>query len=289
MAGNEVDEISGTETTGHEWDGIKELDTPLPRWWLWTFYATVIWAVGYMIAYPAIPLISSATSGLLGYSSRADVADAVAAAKQAQAGYLKRIGELELEDIRNDPDLVAFAVRAGASAYKVNCVPCHGAGAAGGGDYPNLNDDDWLWGGTLEDIHLTLRHGVRFAADEDTRASEMPAFGRDGILTPAEISDIAEYVLMLAGREHDAAAVGRGAEPYADNCAACHGESGEGVRELGAPRLDDAIWFYGDDKAAIARQISAPRHGVMPAWQGRLDDATLKQLAIYVHSLGGGE
>jgi cytochrome c oxidase cbb3-type subunit 3 len=290
MAGTEIDDVSGTETTGHEWDGIKELNTPLPRWWLWTFYATIIWAIGYMIAYPAIPLISAATPGVLGYSSRAKVADAIDAAKAAQSTYLARIAELDLEAIRNDRELRDFAVRGGASAFKVNCIQCHGSGAAGARGYPNLNDDDWLWGGTLEDIHTTLSHGIRFAAAEDTRVSDMPAFGRDEILEPAEIGDVAAHVRGLAGLDHDAAAAARGAEIFADNCAACHGESGEGGREFGAPRLNDAIWLYGSGQAdEIAGQIVQPNHGVMPAWQDRLDGATLKQLAIYVHSLGGGE
>ena len=289
MAENEVDHVSGTETTGHEWDGIKELNTPLPRWWLWTFYATIIWSIGYMIAYPAIPLISSATSGVLGYSSRAEVAEAIAEAKKAQSDNLAKIEALTIEDVVKDADLLAFAVRGGESAYKVNCVQCHGSGAAGGGGYPNLNDDDWLWGGTPDAIHDTLKYGVRYEANEDTRDSEMPAFGADELLEREEIADTADFVLQLAGLEHDSDGAARGAVVYEENCAACHGENGEGDQDFGAPDLADAIWFYGNAKPAIIAQIAAPRHGVMPAWQGRLDDATLKQLAIYVHQLGGGE
>ncbi len=289
MAEKEIDQISGIETTGHEWDGIKELNNPLPRWWLWTFYATVIWAVGYCIAYPAIPLITSATSGFLGYSSRAEVAKEITEAKAAQAGMLEKISASSLEDIRKDPELLAFAVRGGLSAYKVNCVQCHGSGAAGGGGYPNLNDDDWLWGGSLEDIHTTLKHGIRFQWDEDTRTSEMPAFGRDELLDTAQINDVSDYVLKLANLEHDQAGAERGAQIYQENCAVCHGEKGEGDREQGAPNLNDAIWFYGNTKPEIARQIHTPRHGVMPGWQNRLDEATIKQLTVYVHSLGGGE
>ena len=289
MADREIDQISGTETTGHQWDGIKELNTPLPRWWLWTFYATVIWSAGYALAYPAVPLITENTKGLLGYSSRADVANEITKAKEAQGELLSQVSASSLEDIRANPDLLRFAVAGGASAFRVNCVQCHGAGAAGGGIYPNLNDDDWLWGGSLEQIHTTLMHGVRFAQDPDTRVSDMPAFGRDGIMTRDQISDTAEYVLALAGREHDAEAAARAAEPYAENCAVCHGDDGKGNHDLGAPDLTDAIWFYGSSKEEIAAQIANPKLGVMPAWSQRLDEATIKQLALYVHSLGGGQ
>lgn len=288
-AGREVDEFSGVETTGHEWDGIRELDNPMPRWWLWTYYASVVFAIGYVIAYPAIPLINNATAGLLGYSSRGEVAEEIAQAKQAQSGQLAQISQKSLQEIRKDTDLLQFAVAGGASAFRVNCVQCHGSGAQGTGIYPNLNDDDWLWGGSLDDIHVTLKHGIRFAGDEETRTSEMPAFGRDEILEAADINDVAELVLKLSSQDHDAAAAARGATIYADNCAACHGETGLGDREQGAPNLVDAIWFYGGSKAELVAQISAPKLGVMPAWQNRLDEVTLKQLAVYVHSLGGGE
>lgn len=289
MAKNEVDDISGTETTGHQWDGIKELNTPLPRWWLWTFYATVIWSIGYVVLYPAIPLVNGATSGLLGYSSRADVAREIADANVAKGGLVEKIGSMSLGDIRKDPDLFQFSVAGGRSAFSVNCVQCHGSGAAGGPGYPNLNDDEWLWGGSLEAIHTTLVHGIRFEGDDDTRLSDMPAFGRDGLLDAAQISDVAEHVLALSGQEHDQAAAERGVAIFEENCAACHGEGGDGNPELGAPALNNAIWLFGGDKEAIVESITNSRRGVMPAWGHRLDDATLKQLAIYVHSLGGGE
>ncbi len=289
MSDKDVDQISGIETTGHEWDGIKELDNPLPRWWLWTFYATIVWAIGYAIAYPAIPLINEATSGVLGYSSRADVAQEIVKAKAANADVFEKIEAMPVADIRNDADLFQFAVAGGRSAYLVNCVQCHGSGAEGGKGYPNLNDDEWLWGGSLDEIRTTLLHGIRFEENEDTRASEMPAFGRDDILTRDQIRDVAEYVLKLSGQEHDTAAAERAQTAYAENCAACHGEAGEGMREQGAPALNDAIWLYGGDRATIIETVTHSRKGVMPAWGHRLDDTTIKQLAIYVHSLGGGE
>jgi len=289
MAQKEIDAVSGTETTGHEWDGIKELNTPLPRWWLWTFYATIVWAIGYVVVYPAIPLVRDATRGVLGYSSRSELTRELADARAAQSQYVDRIAALSVDDIRKDEGLSSFARAGGLSAFKVYCSQCHGTGAAGGRGYANLNDDDWLWGGKLDDIYATLKHGIRDASDEATRVSQMPAFGADGMLTRAQIGDVADYVLGLSGEPHDAAAAARGAPLYADNCAACHGDKGQGDRAQGAPPLADKIWLYGGDKAAIMAQIWKPAHGVMPAWGTRLDDATLKQLAVFVHSLGGGE
>ena len=288
MSKIERDDISGISTTGHEWDGIKELNTPLPRWWLWTFYGTILWAIAYSIAYPAWPLINSATSGLLGYSSRQEVAKEIAEAAAAQSGWRDRIKAADIGQISQDPKLFDFARAGGAAAFKVNCVQCHGSGATGGKGYPNLTDDDWLWGGTLETIHQTLQNGIRYASDPDTRVSQMPAFG-DGILNPAEIGATAEFVLSLSGQPHDAAAAAKGEALFAANCASCHGNRGEGVRDVGGARLNDAIWLYGGDKASIVAQITKPRQGVMPAWRGRLDDVTLKELATYIHSLGGGE
>lgn len=289
MSETEKDPVTGSDTTGHEWDGIKELNTPLPRWWLWTFYATIVWAVGYMIAYPSIPFLADNFRGVLDYSSRANLHEDIAEAADERSDLIQKVSALSLEEIRADADAFQFAVAGGRAAFAVNCSQCHGSGAAGSPGYPNLNDDVWLWGGTLDDIHLTLRHGVRFDGDDDTRYSEMPAFGRDELLNHDQILATAHYVRQLAGLEHDAARAAEGAPVFVENCAVCHQESGVGDREQGAPNLADAIWHYGDSLDAIARQISRPRHGVMPGWQGRLDDVTLKQLTIYVHSLGGGE
>ncbi|MGI9373459.1 MAG: cytochrome-c oxidase, cbb3-type subunit III [Hyphomicrobiales bacterium] len=288
MAKIETDEITGTDTTGHEWDGIKELNTPLPRWWLWTFYLTVIWAIGYVIAYPAIPLVTSYTKGLLGHSTRDAVATEIANAKEAQNVFLEKMSGMELADIRADQNLLQFATAGGKSAYQVNCVQCHGTGAQGAPGYPNLNDDDWIWGGSLEDIHTTLLHGIRNAGDEDTRESLMPAFG-EGVLEQPQILAVTEYVLKLSGQEHDGATAEEGLAIYTENCASCHGEDGKGDREQGAPNLTDAIWLYGGSRGEIAQQITVPKHGVMPGWGKRLDENTIKQLTIYIHSLGGGE
>ncbi len=288
MSKTERDDISGTSTTGHEWDGIKELNTPLPRWWLWTFYGTIIWALAYSIAYPAWPLLNSATTGLLGYSSRQEVAKEITEAAAAQGSWRDRVEAADFGQISQDPKLFEFARAGGGAAFKVNCVQCHGSGAAGGKGYPNLNDDDWLWGGTFEAIHQTLQHGIRYAGDPDTRISQMPVFG-DGILNPDEINSTAEFVLSLSGQPHDGTAAAKGQVLFEANCTSCHGSRGEGVRDVGGARLNDAIWLYGGDKRSIVAQITKPRQGVMPAWSGRLDEGTLKELAVYIHSLGGGE
>jgi len=289
MSEKKVDDVSGIETTGHEWDGIRELNNPLPRWWLWTFYATIVWAIGYVIVYPAIPLATEATKGIWNYSSRAAVSAELAEAQADRADVLEKIVTASLDEIRTDANLFQFATAGGGSAFKVYCSQCHGSGAAGSPGFPNLNDDDWIWGGTAEAIETTLKHGIRFAGDDDTRISDMPAFGADGILERGQIADVAEYVLQLSGQEHEAEAATRGSEVYAENCAACHGDDGEGIPDVGAPRLSDPIWLYGGSRDELIAQINRPQQGVMPAWGQRLDEATIKQIAVYVHSLGGGQ
>lgn len=288
MTAPRKDEVTGTETTGHEWDGIEELNNPLPRWWLWVFLVTILWAIVYWIFMPAWPLISDHTRGYLGYSQRASVAESIAEARLAQQGYVERLTKASLSEIEADPDLLAFALGGGRSAFAVNCSQCHGSGAAGAKGYPNLNDDDWLWGGTLDQIEHSIRYGIR-SAHAETRVSEMPAFVRDGILQPPQAQDLAEYVLSLSQHATDTAAATRGQTLFADNCAACHGEAGRGNKELGAPNLADSLWLYGGDRATIVETITNSRRGVMPNWDGRLDPLTIKQLTIYIHSLGGGE
>jgi len=285
----EIDDVTGTETTGHVWDGIRELNTPLPRWWLWILYATIIWSFGYMIVYPAVPLVSSYTKGVLGYSSRTEVALEMKAAKAAQKVHLDKLAMATLEEIRTSPELLEFARAGGRAAFNVNCSQCHGSGAQGSKGYPNLNDDEWLWGGTVDAIHYSISHGVRNDQDDDARVSDMPAFLKDGTLDKAAVNDVAEYVLSLSGGETDKDAAGRGTAVFAENCADCHGKSAEGVAEVGAPALNNAIWLYGGDKASIVQMISYSRGGVMPAWGKILDAVEIKKLAIYIHSLGGGK
>lgn len=274
-------------TTGHEWDGIREFDNPLPRWWLWMFYACILWSIGYWIVMPAWPLIDGYTRGVIGYSQRQVVEDKLARNTAAQAVYLKQLGEKSLQEIREDPDLLSFALAGGRSAFAVNCSQCHGTGAQGSKGYPNLNDDAWLWGGKPEDILHTIRHGIRSDSDE-ARTSEMPAFGRDEILEPAQVADVVEYVVSLSGGDASPEAVERGATVFAEQCAVCHGKTGNGNPEFGAPDLTDRIWLYGGGRAAIAETVRNSRRGVMPGWKDRLAPETIVKLAIYVHSLGGG-
>lgn len=285
----EIDEFTGVETTGHEWDGIKELNNPMPRWWLYSFYLTIVFAIGYAIAYPSIPLIKTSTKGLLEWSSRKDVATELASAKAAQSDLWAQLNEIEVSDIAANDELLRFSIAGGNAAYKINCVQCHGSGAQGSAGYPNLNDDDWIWGGSVDDILLTINHGIRYDEDEDTRLSDMPAYGADGILERAQISDVAWFIRQMSNQEFDQEAALRGAEIYGENCTVCHGDAGKGNRELGAPNLSDALWLYGGEYAQIVNQINKPQQGVMPAWGARLGPATSKQLAVYIHNLGGGE
>ncbi|OBQ71192.1 cytochrome-c oxidase, cbb3-type subunit III [Mesorhizobium erdmanii] len=287
MSNEHIDEVSGITTTGHEWDGIKELNNPLPRWWVITFYVTIAWAAAYTIAYPAWPMLSSATKGVLGYSSRNEVKSELAAAETAKVRFVTAIQQKSVAEIAADDALREFAVAAGAATFKVNCVQCHGSGAQGSKGFPNLNDDDWLWGGKADQIQQTIMHGIRFSADPDTRVSEMPAFA--DIITPEQIAQVSAYVASLSGKVKDSSLVGPGAKVFAENCVACHGDNAKGNREFGAPDLTDAIWLYGSGETAIAEQVRSPKHGVMPAWLGRLGDTKVKELAVYVHSLGGGE
>ncbi len=289
MKNKRIDEPTGTETVGHEWDGIEELDTPLPRWWLWTLYATIVWGVVFTVLYPAWPLVESATSGTLGWSSRDELAEELAAVEADRAPLRQAIARIPIERLPEDGRLLQAAVEGGRSAFRVHCVQCHGSGAAGGPGYPNLNDDDWLWGGDLKAIEYTITHGVRNPDHDETRTSQMPAFGRDGILTAQQIDDVTAYVRTIGGQADADRAALRGREIFAANCAVCHGPAGRGNRELGAPDLTDAIWLYGSDRDAIRTTITNSRNGVMPRWGHRLDQVTIRMLAAYVHSLGGGE
>lgn len=283
----EKDEATGRETTGHEWDGIKELDTPLPKWWLYTFYSTIAFALVYVVLYPAWPWLSGHSTGLLGYSRRAELAAELAAEKARRAPMEARIAAADIDKIRHDPELMAYVTAAGRVEFEESCSPCHGAGGAGRKGYPSLVDDDWLWGGTPEQILQSVRFGVR-NENPDSHVSDMPRFGADKLLTTQQIADAASYVLSLSG-EASGVAVTRGKTVFADNCAACHGAAGEGNPDLGAPNLADKIWLYGGDRASVIESISNARRGSMPAWSERLDPVTVKILAAYVHALGGGK
>ncbi len=283
----------GHGTTGHSWDGIEEWNNPLPRWWVWTFYATIVWAIGYTIAYPAWPLVSQATPGLLGFSTRANVQADIDRVTAQNAALTERLEGIELASLADDPDLAGFAVNKGAAIFRSHCSQCHGSGAAGAVGYPNLLDDDWLWGGTLDEIAYTITHGIRNEQSPETQWSQMPAFGE--ILAPEEIEQVVHHVRALSGQEHDATLAAAGEQVYLDQCAACHMDDGTGDTFQGAPNLSDAIWLYGGDIETLIETVTWSRFGVMPAWseeyrpaQG-LNQAEINAVAAYVHQLGGGQ
>ena len=288
----EKDEI---ETTGHTWDGLQEYNNPLPRWWLWTFYVTILWALIYTIAYPAWPLIKEATPGFLGFSTRANVAEDIASFEAKNAGNMEALAGTELASLADNGDLHGFAVNAGAAIFRANCSQCHGTGAAGvqASGYPNLLDDAWLWGGNIDDIAYTVAHGIRNEQSDEARWSEMPAFGE--ILEEEEISQVVAYVQGLSGQDHDAGLAAAGETVFADNCASCHADDGTGDREQGAPNLADQVWLYGGSAETITDTVVNARFGVMPAWSEEyrvgsgLSQAEINAVAAYVHQLGGGE
>lgn len=279
-------------TTGHSWDGIEEFDNPLPRWWLWIFYACILWSVVYWILYPAWPMVHRATAGVLGYSSRADVAADIAAADQANQVWYDQLTSTDLDAIAANPELERFAVNAGAAVFRAQCSQCHGAGANGlhpGSGFPNLLDDEWMWGGTLADVVQTVTYGIRNTDFPDARYSEMPSFGRDGLLSAEEIDQVVNYVLQLSGQPHDNALSAAGQQVFLDNCAACHGDNGAGDTNVGAPALNNGIWLYGGTEADIRATVTNAHFGIMPGFTNRLPEAQIRAVAIYVHGLGGGQ
>lgn len=286
MSEKKVDEETGVETTGHVWDGIEELNNPLPRWWLWTFYITIIWGIGYTIAYPAWPMISGATAGMLGYSTRGEVANDIVQHEERNAGLVAELVAADLNTLEPTGDLHRYAVARGGAVFRAQCSQCHGSGAGGAVGYPNLLDNDWLWGGSLNEISHSIAHGIRNETDADAHYSEMPPF--DDVLTRDEIASVVEYVVSLSD-EHDAALAASGEELYVDNCASCHGDEALGDRELGAPNLADAIWLYGGNREALTETVRYARFGVMPAWGQRLSEEDVRAVSVYVHALGGGE
>lgn len=284
----EVDAVTGVETTGHEWDGLKELNKPLPRWWVWTFYATIVWAIGYWIVYPAWPTMNGYTKGIWNYSQRAVVTKEIETAKAGQAAFREKIANTPLAEVRKNEDLLRFTLASGNSAFQTNCAPCHGRSAQGAPGYPALNDDDWIWGGTVEEIEKTILYGIR-SGHKEARQGQMPRFGLDKLISDEEIDAAAEYVLSLSKRATNPAVVEKGAAVFKAQCADCHGADARGKKDQGSLNLTDDIWLFGNSKAAIVESIRTGRGGQMPWWVGRLDPVTIKSLAVYVHSLGGGK
>lgn len=272
-------------TTGHDWDGVSEYNVPAPRWWLIVWIICIIWAVIYWFFYPTWPTLSGNTKGSLNWTKFSELSREQKIIEDKKIVYLEQMSKKSLEEIRQDEKLMQFALNTGKSAFRENCSACHGQGAQGYKGYPNLNDDDWLWGGKLSDIYQTLLYGIRSGHDS-ARVNQMPSFGLDKVLKKAEINDTIEYVLSLSNKAEFNA---NGEAIFKANCVACHGNEGKGNQALGAPNLTDAIWLYGSDKKDIYYTIYYARAGVMPFWNNRLDDNTIKSLTLYVHSLGGGK
>lgn len=284
------------ETTGHSWDGIEEYNNPLPRWWLWIFYATIVWGIGYTVAYPAWPGIKGATAGMLGYSTRGEVAAEIEAVNTQNAEIMGRLADVELASITDDQDLHNFAVNAGAAVFRNNCSQCHGSGAAGADGFPNLLDNDWMWGGTIDDIAFTVTNGIRNEMSPDSRGYGFTMMAYGEMMEKADIDAVVQHVRSISGQEADAALAARGAEVFVENgCGGCHGDNGEGIEGMGAPVLNDAIWLYGGDVASLTQTITNGRAGVMPAWSEEfqpafgLNQAEINAVAAYVHQLGGGQ
>lgn len=277
------------QTTGHEWDGIEELNTPLPRWWVWIFYATIVWSVAYWVVYPSWPLIGSYTSGIFDWRSRSAVHQELESLNTLRAPLIAKLRSASLDEILKNPELLTLARAQGRVTFQDNCAGCHGVGATGARGYPNLNDDEWLWGGKPDEIMTTILYGIR-SGHNKAHSGTMTSFGRDGLLKMPEIIAVAEYVRTLSGlTAAPDADLPLGAKVFQEKCAVCHAPNGKGKRDLGAPDLTDSIWLYGSDRQTIVDGIYHGRGGVMPAWIDRLDEVTIKALTAYIHSLGGGK
>ncbi|WP_425051436.1 cytochrome-c oxidase, cbb3-type subunit III [Psychromarinibacter sp. S121] len=295
MSKKPADQPTKVDTTGHSWDGIEEYNNPLPRWWLWTFYATIVWGVIYTLLYPAWPLVERATGGILGFSTRGQVEEQIATFEAQNSGLETELASVDLTTLADNGDLHNFAINKGAAVFRNNCSQCHGSGAQGAEGFPNLLDDDWLWGGAIDEIAYTVTNGIRNEDSFDAHWSEMPAFGRDEILTDAQIAEVVQYVRQISGQDHDSGLAASGEEVFLEQCAACHMDDGTGDVGLGAPNLTDAIWLYGGDVATLTETITNSRFGVMPAWSQDyrsafgLSESEINAVAAYVHQLGGGQ
>lgn len=277
------DPHSGYLTTGHDWNGITELNSPVPRPVWWFLGVTHVAALLIILLWPAIPLWFTATTGLLGTNQYVEVDAKVAEAIQARSVWTDQIAALPVADIQADPALMAKVRGTGATLFGTNCAACHGTEAMGGPGFPNLTDADWTWGGSPDEIMETLRVGIN-VDHPDSRLSQMLAFGHDEILSRGEVALLVPHVIGLSNPETptDPAAVAL----FSDNCAACHGDDAKGVPDLGAPNLTDDIWLYGGDAASVRETLWNGRQGQMPSWESRLSETDRKILTLYVLSLG---
>ena len=288
MSVRERDPLTGHETTGHEWDGITELNTRVPRAIWWAIGITHLWALIVWILLPTWPLVTTYTKGILGIDDRERVEEDVRDLRLSRADWVDAIEKRSFDEIRADPGLMEIVSQTGPVLFTDNCSGCHGAEAQGGPGFPSLTDLDWLWGGDEDAIMETLRVGIN-APHPETRVAQMMAFGRDGILTRDQVRTVVDYVMSLSvGSEVDPDRLAEGAGLFADNCAACHGEDAKGLREMGAPNLTDDIWLYGGDADALFHTVHNGRQGWMPAWEDRMSLADRKILTLYLQQLAGG-
>ena len=284
------DPLTGQPTTGHDWNGIKELDTPVPRGVLMFLVITHVFALIWWILMPTWPLGWTYTKGILGTDQRQEVEQAVMDNQALRAGWIERIDAMTFDELRADEGLMRVVGENGRRLFGDNCAACHGQDARGAANYPDLTDRDWLWGdGTPEAIAETLRVGIN-SPHAESRFSQMPAFGRDQLLTAAEVRTVAAYVYSLSHPEfstpQNVDQIQAGQELFLTNCSGCHGETATGDRETGTPNLIDAQWLYGGDLATIVTSIHGGRQGHMPTWDERLTGTDIKLLALYVHSFG---
>jgi cytochrome c oxidase cbb3-type subunit 3 len=287
----ERDPVSGRETTGHIWNGIKELDTPVPKGVLLFLIVTHIFAFAWWVLMPTWPVGNTYTKGVLEVDQRRSVEQHLLESQEGRASWTRRIESESFAQIEADPRLMAIVRSTGHQLFGDNCAACHGVDGKGGKNYPNLTDNDWIWGGTTEQIAQTMRIGVN-SDHPQARVSQMPSFGRDGILDADKVKSAATYVYALSHPEYvtaaNRAAISAGGQVFQENCSVCHGENARGNQDLGAPNLTDTHWLYGGDLSQIVETVHGGRQGHMPTWDERLTDAQIKILALYVHDLGAG-
>lgn len=287
MALKERDEFTGQVTTGHEWNGIKELNTPVPRL-LWVFLSTMgLFAIGWTIMMPSWPGVSGYFRGLLGADQHEAVQQSLVEAEAERSIWSERLASEDLATLAADQSIMTAVRQTGPALFGDNCAGCHGYSATGNAGYPNIAEAPMMWGGDADTIAETIRIGIN-ANHPETRYGQMLAFGRDQMLGSAEISALADYLVSMQGEKFLTPEENAAAQTlFADNCAGCHGEDARGMVETGAPNLTDAHWTYGDDRATIRQSIYNGRQGTMPAWEGRLSTAQIRLLALYVMDLRG--
>lgn len=290
MDNPEHDPVTGRHTTGHEWNGIKELDTPIPRIVLFFLAAGALFSLVWWVLMPAWPLGTTYTRGLLGLDQREVVTREVQLAAAERAVWMDRIAAEPFEAIVADPALMGHVMDAGPTLFADNCGVCHGVSGTGGPGFPDLTAGVWLWGGDPETVAETIRIGIN-SHHEESRASQMLPFGRLGVLNREQVRAAAIHVRSLSGQtmpDVDQAVLDMGREVYAANCAACHGAEGRGDAAFGAPDLTDDRWLYGGDLTSVIASIHGGRQGHMPHWEGRLTPAEIRLLAVYVGALAEG-